>query len=102
MADECFVLAEEVGANGGAMTWRLNDKRSGRGLAKLLCARAVACAVAVGLAGCSGRQSGLDPAGRGAEQIADLFWWMVAGSVVVWLAVVWLTYSAIRGRASKH
>jgi len=84
------------------MTWRLDDKRSGCGIAKLLCTRILACAVGAGLSGCSGPQSGLDPAGRGAEQIADLFWWMVAGSVVVWLAVVWLTYSAIRGRASKH
>ena len=30
----------------------------------------------VWLAGCSGQQSALDPAGREAEQIARLFWWM--------------------------
>ncbi len=40
------------------------------------------------LAACSGSQSALDPAGRGAERIASLFWWMVAGSAVIWLAVV--------------
>ena len=54
------------------------------------------------LAGCSGEQSSLDPAGRSAEQIADLFWWMTGGAVVVWLIVVWLAVSAIRGKVSEH
>jgi cytochrome c oxidase subunit 2 len=52
--------------------------------------------------GCSGPQSSLDPAGKGAQQIADLFWWMLSGTVVIWAGVVALTYSAIRGRASKQ
>lgn len=43
-----------------------------------------------------GSQSALEPAGREAEQIADLFWWMAAGSVVVWLGVVILTIYAVR------
>lgn len=63
------------------------------------CARAVHHAIlAVGLLlpGCSGIQSALTPAGRGAEQIADLFWWMVAGAVVIWLAVMALgIYAAV-------
>jgi len=42
------------------------------------------------LAACSGIQSTLEPAGREAEQIARLFWWMTAGAMVVWLAVVGL------------
>lgn len=41
-------------------------------------------------AGCSGIQSALDPAGREAERIARLYWWMVAGAVVIWLAVMGL------------
>ncbi len=52
--------------------------------------------------GCSGRQSTLEPAGRGAEVIADLFWWMAGGAVVVWLGVAWLAMSAMRGRVSKQ
>lgn len=53
-------------------------------------------------AGCTGVQSGLDPAGAGAHRIAELFWWMAGGAVVVWAAVIWLAVSAIRGRASRH
>jgi cytochrome c oxidase subunit II len=43
---------------------------------------------------CEGPRSALDPAGRGAEQIADLFWWMTAGAVVIWLAVMGLALLA--------
>ena len=35
------------------------------------------------------------PAGRAAEQIAELFWWMAAGGAVIWLAVVALAVYAI-------
>lgn len=52
--------------------------------------------------GCAGRQSSLDPAGEGAELIARLFWWMAGGSVVVWLIVAWLAWSAVRGRVSRQ
>ncbi len=48
------------------------------------------------LQGCSGRQSALDPAGRGAEQIAELYNWMAAGAVIVWLAMIALTIYALR------
>ncbi|MDQ3753111.1 MAG: cytochrome c oxidase subunit II [Acidobacteriota bacterium] len=54
------------------------------------------------MAGCGGVQSTLDPAGREAARIADLFWWMAAGSVVIWLAVVGLTIYAIRVRPEAH
>jgi cytochrome c oxidase subunit II len=47
------------------------------------------------LPGCSGRQSALEPAGRGAEQIAELYSWMAAGAVLVWLAMVALTVYAL-------
>jgi cytochrome c oxidase subunit II len=36
-------------------------------------------------------QSTLDPAGRDAERIADLFWWMAAGGGLIWLAVIALS-----------
>jgi cytochrome c oxidase subunit 2 len=42
------------------------------------------------LAGCGGNQSALDPASREAKRIAHLFWWMVAGGIVIWLAVIGL------------
>ena len=54
------------------------------------------------LAGCSGPQSALEPAGRGAERIADLFWWMTVGAVVIWLAVIALALYAERVRPEAH
>lgn len=48
------------------------------------------------LAGCSGPQSALDPAGRGAERVAALFWWMTGGAALVWAGVVWLFIWAVR------
>jgi cytochrome c oxidase subunit 2 len=57
------------------------------------------CCLAVLLSGgCSGIQSALDPAGREAERIAELFWWMVAGAVVVWLGVIGLALYSVRAR----
>jgi cytochrome c oxidase subunit 2 len=47
---------------------------------------------------CSGPQSTLAPAGRGAERIADLFWWMFGGLVVIWLGVMVLAVWAARAR----
>lgn len=38
------------------------------------------------------------PAGRGAEEIATLFWWMTGGAVAIWAAVAALTVYAIRVR----
>ncbi|HET8819153.1 MAG TPA: cytochrome c oxidase subunit II [Xanthomonadaceae bacterium] len=40
------------------------------------------------VAGCSGNQSALAPAGTGAASVARLFWVMVAGATLVWIAVV--------------
>jgi cytochrome c oxidase subunit 2 len=40
----------------------------------------------------------LDPAGRAAERIAALFWWMTAGAAVIWLAIVALTIYALYRR----
>lgn len=46
--------------------------------------------------GCSGPQSALEPAGRGAEDLAHLFWWMTAGAVVIWAVVLVLLMHAVR------
>lgn len=54
------------------------------------------------LAGCDGPQSALDPAGHGAERIAELFWWMAAGASIIWLAVVGLALYAIRTQPEAH
>ncbi|WP_323764434.1 c-type cytochrome [Marinovum sp.] len=48
------------------------------------------------LAGCAGRQSVLDPAGRDAQVLADLFWVMFAGAVVLWLLLNGLIYYTTR------
>lgn len=47
----------------------------------------VPCAL---VAGCAGPQSALNPAGRGAERIADLFWVMLIGAGVIWVLVIGL------------
>jgi cytochrome c oxidase subunit 2 len=64
------------------------------------CPAAVAAALTT--AACAGPQSALDPAGRGAEQIATLFWWMAASAVVIWAAMVGLTLHAARARTKPH
>src|SRR5687767_7322663 len=74
-------------------------RRSGRVLA---CGGGSISVFLLSLTGCSGPQSGLDPAGLGADRIATLFWWMTAGALLVWGAVIWLAVSAIRGRVSQH
>ena len=57
--------------------------------------RIVACLAALGVAGCAGVQSSLAPAGREAERIALLYWWMAGGALLTWVAVIALAlYSA--------
>lgn len=51
---------------------------------------------------CEGPQSALDAAGRGAEQIARLFWWMSAGAAFIWIVVVGLAIYAIRLKDEPH
>lgn len=58
--------------------------------------RALLPGTAMVWAGCAGAQSTLAPHGREAERIADLFWWMTAGAIVVWVAVVALALYAVR------
>ncbi|RAI38961.1 cytochrome c oxidase subunit II [Rhodoplanes roseus] len=50
--------------------------------------RAVALALAVGLAGCSGWQSALDPHGTDAARLAGLMWFVMATCAAVWVLVV--------------
>jgi cytochrome c oxidase subunit 2 len=40
--------------------------------------------------GCSGVQSSLAPSGQDADRIAQLFWWMTGGALIVWVFVVLL------------
>lgn len=58
--------------------------------------------MALASATCTGSQSALEPAGRGAEVIARLFWWMAGGAFVIWLAVFAVTLHAMRVRARPH
>jgi cytochrome c oxidase subunit 2 len=52
------------------------------------------CSSLASLAACSGQQSALDPAGRDADRLADLFWWMTGGTALIWLATISLTLYA--------
>ena len=54
------------------------------------------------LAGCDGPQSALDPAGREASVIAELFWMMLAGAAVIWLLVVGTAVYATHVRRHPH
>ena len=50
-------------------------------------ASTLAAVLPAALAGCEGVQSALDPAGREAAELLDLFWVMLAGAVVIWIAL---------------
>lgn len=45
-------------------------------------------ATGAALAGCSGMQSTLDPAGEAADRVATLFWIMLAGAAMIWTGVM--------------
>ena len=47
-------------------------------------------------------QSTLNTAGRDAERIADLFWWMAGGATLIWLAVAALAIYIAHFRAAAH
>lgn len=42
------------------------------------------------------------PAGNGAERIAEIFWWMTGGAVVIWIAVIALAIYAFRTPPGSH
>jgi cytochrome c oxidase subunit 2 len=50
------------------------------------------------LAGCAYNQSALHPAGRDAEELSGLTWFMFGGAVVVWAIVMGITVYAVLGR----
>lgn len=54
------------------------------------------------MSGCSGIQSALDPAGREAEWLAEIFWVMTAGAVIIWIGVIALALWAVRTRPEAH
>ncbi|MCA9109202.1 MAG: cytochrome c oxidase subunit II [Planctomycetaceae bacterium] len=54
------------------------------------------------LSGCDGPQSTLTPAGRGAEQISTLFWWMTACGFVIWCVYIGLAIYTIRIVPQPH
>jgi cytochrome c oxidase subunit 2 len=56
---------------------------------------------ALSLSGCNGVQSALAPAGRDAQYLAGLFWWMAGGAVVIWVIVIGLFIYALR-RPETH
>jgi cytochrome c oxidase subunit 2 len=58
--------------------------------------------IGLSVSGCEGAQSALDPAGEGAAKIADLFWVMTAGSLVIWLLVVGLAVHALVRRPGPY
>jgi len=64
--------------------------------------RAWAGALLLWLGGCAGPQSALDPAGSGAERLADLFWAMLIGAAVIWFLVIGLAVYAVRLKDDPH
>lgn len=54
------------------------------------------------LAGCDGPQSALDPAGGEARQVAGLFYVMLTGAAVLWVAVIGLAVYAAVIRPQPH
>jgi cytochrome c oxidase subunit 2 len=48
----------------------------------------ILAASTIALAGCSGVQSSLAPAGQEAERIAILYWWMAVPALIIWVAVI--------------
>lgn len=57
---------------------------------------------AASVVGCAGPQSALDPAGRDAERLANLFWGMTAGAAAIWVLVIGLTVYASRFARHPH
>lgn len=63
---------------------------------------ASAIAAATILSACGGSQSALTPAGRDAESLADLFWGMAAGALLIWIAVIGLAAYIIYFRKAAY
>ena len=64
---------------------------------------AVLVAAALLLAGCSGPRSIIDPAGPSAQRIAEIWWVMFAGAVVIWAGVVvFILIALLRGENTRE
>jgi cytochrome c oxidase subunit 2 len=63
---------------------------------------ASAIAAATTLSACGGPQSALTPAGRDAGSLADLFWGMAAGALLIWVAVIGLAAYIIYFRKAAY
>lgn len=58
--------------------------------------------VAVLAAGCAGPQSSFEGAGTEAVSVANLFWVMLAGAIVIWLLVIGLSIYATKAHPAAH
>jgi len=83
------------------MSWSRRTAHSVAHAGRDACRRAISAGT-LALVGCRGPQSALDPAGRGAERIAELFWWMAAGASVIWLVVIGIAVYAMRAQPGAH
>ena len=61
----------------------------------------LACAL-ITLNSCAGQQSAMQPAGREAQQIANLFWWMAGAATLIWLVMMALATYALILRRQPH
>ena len=59
-------------------------------------------ALLLALAACNGPGSALVEAGRDAQRLAQLWWWMAGGAALVWTAVVALAVYAVRAPPGRH
>ena len=54
------------------------------------------------LSACRGPQSTFSDAGTEASAVASLFWWMLGGAVLVWVAVIGLSIYATKAHPGAH
>lgn len=67
---------------------------------RLHCAAATAAGLL--LAGCSGPRSVIDPAGPSAQRIAEIWWVMFSGAVVIWAGIVmFILIALLRGENTR-
>lgn len=80
---------------------RLVSRRLSPCAPRLTSLAAAALSLAI-LSACDGRQSSLDPAGREATEISQLFWTMTIGGAVIWSLVMALLAYALMSRRRVH
>ncbi len=78
------------------------DLRRARGAGVRRAAFLFILVAALAVSGCDGPFSTLTPAGRGAEMVTELFWWLLGGAAIVWVMVIGLAIYAIRVRPEAH